>query len=175
MSHHVRVTGRRPHTKSYSQENREILGLAFARARESNGWSRPAFSRLSGVGKTSLYKLETGIAVGPTVYEAAARALPGWTEATPKIILDGGPIPSNESQPEPAASNEGVDEANYEDIWSPESLLVFEALEAIARSRGKELDEATIADMRAFAERKRRNRPAETVVTPHDGSHEDSE
>lgn len=107
MSHHVAVTGLRPHTKSFSQEQRETLGLAFTRAREAAGWSRPAFSRISRVGKTSLYKLETGIPVGPSVYEAAARALPGWNEDTPLGILAGELAPSNspaeEEVPTPAS------------------------------------------------------------------------
>lgn len=42
----------------------------------------------------SLEKLEGGdVGVGQKVLFAVARALPGWTEDTPKTILEDGPIP----------------------------------------------------------------------------------
>jgi hypothetical protein len=91
------VTGLRPHTKSFSQEARDTLGVAFGRAREAAGYpSRPAFAKASGVGKTSLYKLESGIPVSASVYEAAARAIPGWTEDTPIAVLAGEDPPSTD-------------------------------------------------------------------------------
>lgn len=84
------VTGLRPHTKTFSQEARDRLGIAFARAREAAGYtSRPAFASVSRVGVTSLWKLESGKPVSAVVYEAAARALPNWTEDTPLSILRG--------------------------------------------------------------------------------------
>lgn len=53
---------------------------------------------------TSLVKLERGKPVGPLVYEAAARALPGWTEDTPRTILDDPEAPTTPtSRPEVAA------------------------------------------------------------------------
>lgn len=52
------------------------------------------------IGKTSLWKLETGVAVGADVYEAAARVLPRWNEDTPVIILEGGPIPATVPDPD---------------------------------------------------------------------------
>lgn len=98
MSHHERVTARRPHTKLYDKTDRVRLGLSVARAREAAGYPfRPAFEKASGVGSTSLWKLENGDPVGPLVYEAVARALPGWTEDTPRQILEGA------SPPEPPA------------------------------------------------------------------------
>lgn len=94
VRHHDGVTARRPHTKLYEQSDRERLGKAVARAREAAGFKfRPAFEKASGVGSTSLYKLEAGDPVGPTVYEAAARALPNWTEDTPRLILEGADPP----------------------------------------------------------------------------------
>jgi len=96
VSHHVSVTGLRPHTKQYDQAAREVLGLAVIRAREAAGYTRPAFVKISGVGKTSLYKIESGIPVSASVYEAVARALPRWTEDTPRIVLEDGPIPPTE-------------------------------------------------------------------------------
>lgn len=94
VRHHEPVTARRPHTKLYEQTDRERLGKAVARAREAAGFKfRPAFEKASGVGATSLYKLERGAPVGPTVYESAARALPHWTEDTPLLILEGSAPP----------------------------------------------------------------------------------
>lgn len=102
VSHHVRVTGLRPHTKEYNRDARERLGLAVQRARERAGYpKRPAFSDVSGVGVTSLWKLETGRPVGPSVYEAVARALPAWNEDTPKEVLEGADPPTVTAKPAP--------------------------------------------------------------------------
>lgn len=55
---------------------------------------RPSFAALIGKSVRSLVKLEQGVPVGPTVYEAAADHLPGWTRDTPKAILDGSSPPT---------------------------------------------------------------------------------
>jgi hypothetical protein len=69
------------------------------RAREADGHMyRPSFARRAGISVASLLKLETGKPVGPTVYEAVARALSSWTEGTPRHILDGGEPPSHAAQ-----------------------------------------------------------------------------
>lgn len=102
MSHHVLVTGLRPHTKSFSQEARDDLGIAIARAREAAGHKfRPSFAKDAGISTTSLWKLETGHPVTASTYEAAARALPRWTEETPVQILNGEDPPPTEPLPEP--------------------------------------------------------------------------
>lgn len=89
------MDAQRPHTKDYSPEARERLGLAVQRAREAAGHTfRPSFADKTGVGITSLVKLERGKPVGPYVYEGAARHLPNWTEDTPRDILEGGPAPA---------------------------------------------------------------------------------
>lgn len=95
VRHDALVTPLRPHTKEYEDDARRTLGLAVTRAREAidHKW-RPSFARLAKISIRSLVKLEKGEAVGPTVYEAVARVLPGWTEDTPQTILEGGPIPS---------------------------------------------------------------------------------
>lgn len=85
----------RPHTRDFSQEARERLGLAVKRAREALPASMVAFAaQAPGISKRSLVYLEKGEPVGPRVYEAAARAFPNWTVDTPMDILMGGPIPS---------------------------------------------------------------------------------
>lgn len=98
------VAETRPHTRDYSPEARQRLGLAVQRAREAMGPHpyRPSFATLIGKSVRSLVKLEQGDPVGPTVYEAAADHLPGWTRDTPKAILEGGdPPPLREAtQPE---------------------------------------------------------------------------
>lgn len=89
----------RPHTKTYSQEARERLGLAVVRAREAAGYThRPALSDKVGISVRSIVKLEQGDPVGPPVYEAVARALPHWDVTTPKAILEGAAAPPLEGE-----------------------------------------------------------------------------
>lgn len=93
------VAETRPHTRDYSPEARQRLGIAVQRAREAVGHPyRPSFAALIGRSVRSLVKLEQGEPVGPTVYEAAADHLPGWTRDTPKAILEGAEAPT---EPEP--------------------------------------------------------------------------
>jgi len=88
------VTGQRPHTRDYPDAARTRLGVIITRTRQAIGYKgRPEFTSIAGVGLTSLVKLETGKPVGPDVYEAVARALPGWTEDTPLLILEGADAP----------------------------------------------------------------------------------
>lgn len=91
----------RPNTKDYPEDARKALGVAVARGREAAGhqW-RPSFAKAAKMSLRSLVKLETGEPVGPTVYEAAARALPAWTVDTPRDILEGGQPPEPDSSAE---------------------------------------------------------------------------
>lgn len=103
VRHHASMGALRPHTKDYPTDARERLGLAVQRAREAADFPfRPAFAEATGIGMTSLVKLERGKPVGPLVYETVARQLPDWTEDTPRVILEGGPIPD----PAPRATKE---------------------------------------------------------------------
>lgn len=144
MSHHESVTARRPHTKLYDKTARVRLGLAVARAREAAGYQfRPAFEKAAGVGSTSLWKLENGDPVGPLVYEAVARALPGWDEDTPRLILEGEAgaptverAPASPVIPKPEASE-------YEYILAVVSHLI--------RDRNMTADEVVIAVRMAAA------------------------
>ncbi|WP_409186668.1 hypothetical protein F9C11_21505 [Amycolatopsis sp. VS8301801F10] len=103
----------RPHTKQYEESARVRLGKAIARGREAAGhqW-RPSFAEEAHISVRSLVKLEQGKPVGPQVYEAVARALPGWSEDTPQEILEGGPIPAS---PEPAEPRKPVKEFPIEE------------------------------------------------------------
>ena len=172
------MSPRRTRTADYDEAARTRLAEAVVDARRAVGWnSTMDLVRAVGRSQRAIYALEAAEpTVGQSILQAVGAALgahlAGWDANTPRQILNGAPVPPIERRatpPEPSSDE------REEDIWSDESMLVFAALEAIARSRGRELDEATIAEMRASAARKRRNRPAETLVTPHDGSHEDSD
>jgi hypothetical protein len=70
-------------------------------AREAAGHRyRTSFFKAAGISKRSLEAVESlepdAASVGETVLHAIGRALPTWTEDTPRLILEGGPIPSNE-------------------------------------------------------------------------------
>jgi hypothetical protein len=94
VRHDAQVIAQRPHTKTYPAEARERLALAVMRGREAAGYKfRPAFAQDAKIGVRSLLNLESAKPVGPIVYESVARALPNWDEDTPRLILDGGPIP----------------------------------------------------------------------------------
>lgn len=88
-------------TTDYDADDRLRLGRAVREAREAAGdKSRPKFlakygtHTSYGINKKSLELLERGQpGVGGPILRAVGRALPGWTEGTPKIILEGGPIP----------------------------------------------------------------------------------
>jgi hypothetical protein len=71
---HEPVAALRPHTREYDADARARLGIAVTRARQAAGYpKRPGFlDTLSGVGITSLVKLETGKPVGPDRYEPVA-------------------------------------------------------------------------------------------------------
>jgi transcriptional regulator with XRE-family HTH domain len=82
-------------TADFSQERRELLGEAVRNQREADGFKfRPAFAAFAGISKRSLADLEQGKpGIGETNLRAVGKALSTWTEETPRIILEGGPIP----------------------------------------------------------------------------------
>jgi hypothetical protein len=89
---------RRVRTANYSQEARWRLARAIINAREAAGHKyRPSFYKAAGISKRSLEAAESlepnAASVGETVLHAIGRALPTWTEDTPRIILEGGPVP----------------------------------------------------------------------------------
>ncbi len=86
-------------TANYSASARTRLGEAVSIARQAAGFPfRPQFAKRHGINKRSLELLEHGDpGVGETILFAVARALPNWTESTPRAILEGGPIPPTAS------------------------------------------------------------------------------
>src|SRR5262245_27007857 len=63
MNHHGPVASR-PNTKDFPESRRIALGVAVIRGRESMALSQRAFAALARIGRTSLFKLETGEPVG---------------------------------------------------------------------------------------------------------------
>jgi len=113
VRHDAHMSERRPHTKVYSVRARDTLGLAVTRAREAAGHQhRPSFAKEARISVRSLLKLETGEPVGAQVYESVARALPGWTEDTPRAILDGGQSPPTTETPQGGVEPDVVDVAD---------------------------------------------------------------
>lgn len=149
VSHHVSVTGLRPHTKAFSQEARDALGIAVMRAREAAGHPfRPTFAEAAGIGKTSLYKLESGIAVSASVYEAAARVLPNWTEDTPRLILEGEPPPPTTPIEVPAPDDAADESAVDHTEWSEEDEQRYQLLKGMLRTQGLEMTPHTLRIMK---------------------------
>lgn len=100
VRHDSYVPDTRPHTRTFSDEAREVLGREIQRARETAGHPyRPSFAELAGppLGVRTLLKLEKGKPVSAMVYEAAGRALgrllEDWSAETPLGILRGAPPP----------------------------------------------------------------------------------
>lgn len=96
-------------TADYSQRERQRLGEAVAAARKAAGHKfRPSFAKAADVSLRSLADLETGKpGTGEANLLAIAAALPGWTPATPREILEGGPAPDPRApEPEPADVSE---------------------------------------------------------------------
>ncbi|ONI73117.1 hypothetical protein ALI144C_45030 [Actinosynnema sp. ALI-1.44] len=100
---------RRLRTADYPIESRHRLADAVTRAREAAGHPyRPSFAEAAGIGVRSLEAVESkkdnAQSVTEKILHAIGRALPHWTEDTPRMILEGGPIPPNDLPP----SGQGV-------------------------------------------------------------------
>jgi hypothetical protein len=95
LRHSAWVTDRKLRTAEYSQEARTRLGAAVTAARVGAGYKfRPPFAKFAGVSLRSLVDLEQGKpGVGEANLLAVSAALPNWTEDTPRVILEGGPVP----------------------------------------------------------------------------------
>jgi hypothetical protein len=141
-------------TGVYPQDARWRLADAVKKAREAAGYrSRPAFYKAAGIGKRSLENVESmepgAASVGESVLHAIGRALPGWTEDTPRIVLEGGAIPVIETVP--AASAESRELAPLDEVLAAD----LDGLKTLARMyawyKARQEDrEATIADQERF-------------------------
>ncbi|WP_414943340.1 hypothetical protein [Amycolatopsis sp. cmx-11-32] len=94
----------RTRTANYSETARQRLGNAVAIARQAAGHKyRTTFAREhEGLNVRSLELLENGKpGVAQAVLVAVGRALPNWDEETPRVILEGGPIPPTAAPTDP--------------------------------------------------------------------------
>lgn len=89
-------------TGDYPEDNRNRLATAVQRARDAAGpWSQQQLADRAKVSKRSIIYLENAEPrVGRRVLEGVGRALPGWTEDTPRAILEGEDPPLTD-QPDP--------------------------------------------------------------------------
>lgn len=139
------VAPARLNTGDYTEDARARLATAVLRARETAGpWSQQQLADRARVSKRSIIYLEgSEPRVGRKVLEAVARALPNWTEETPRLILEGAdPPPTNDgppSAPEPAPRAPGLSDAERSLIralrrrgWPAEDIA--EALDELRRS-----------------------------------------
>jgi hypothetical protein len=135
MHHHVDMPARKLRTADYPQVARDRLGAAVADARVALGHKfRPGFAMSAGVSLRSLADIERGKpGVGEVNLLTVARALPGWTEDTPRDILEGGPIP-----PPPTRRPKRPSETPAQHEWSAESrarILAMSGREIIEQGR----------------------------------------
>lgn len=158
MRDYAPVATRRLRTANYDDVARQRLGDAFAKAREAAGYrTTAAFGRAAGIRSTaSLEWLERGRpGVGQSILFAVGRFMPGWTEDTPRAILEGGDVPSVPEGAEPAPDDEDNEVAKLEigtGEWlgyfrirlSPEDYAEVLALWRMARQAQKERDAAVI-------------------------------
>jgi hypothetical protein len=97
MRDNPEVATSRLRTANYSHEARVRLAEAVVAAREAAGFKfRVEFAKgTPGVNLRSLDKVENAEpGVGATILRAIGRALPHWTEDTPRAILEGSPVPA---------------------------------------------------------------------------------
>ena len=98
MRNHAAVSpARRLSTTNYSEPQRQRLADAVKKARAAAGYpKRTEFSRAFDINLPSLGLLENAKpGVGESILLAVGRALPTWTEDTPRLILEGGDPPLN--------------------------------------------------------------------------------
>ncbi|MEA5366041.1 hypothetical protein VA596_41390 [Amycolatopsis sp., V23-08] len=104
------VSRKQIRTGDYPPEPRARLGDAVAKARTAAGWQyrtdlvKAAEAAGEKLSIRSLQALETGDAsVGQSALFTVARMLPGWTEDTPRHILEGGEPPATSDQRPPTS------------------------------------------------------------------------
>ena len=103
MREDARMGTARASTGDYPEDARKRLGDAVMRAREAAGFPyRPGFANAVGRSVRSILKIESGDPVGPALYTAVGRFLPGWDEDTPIQILTGSAPPTPRPMPEPS-------------------------------------------------------------------------
>lgn len=127
-------------TGDYPDPARVRLGRAVEAARIAAGYrTRTAFIAKAGISMRSLKYVEQGNrGVGPKVLNPIATYLPGWTEDTPRHILEGGepPEPSIKPQPQEQVQPEMTPDEKREALVEIFALMATyepERLEAVRR------------------------------------------
>jgi hypothetical protein len=160
MRDHARVPTRRLRTANYSDKAKKDLGDAFAKAREAAGYkSTAAFARAARIKSVaSLEMLENGKpGVGQSILFAVGRFMPGWTEDTPRQILEGELSQEDAVQAvRPSAEVDTVnpvlgyeESANRPAIGSPEWLIHY--AEILQEEDFREVREVLLRMLRAEA------------------------
>jgi len=140
------VASPRTRTALYSETRRQDLAAAVIKAREHAGWPTTVdFIKAVGRGSRAIYALENAEpTVGQVILHAVGRTLgsrlPGWSQDTPRHILEGNPAP-------PLSATPGQDTAE-EDPWSEEDEKLYDALDAIVRPHGLRLTPKIVQAMR---------------------------
>jgi transcriptional regulator with XRE-family HTH domain len=111
--------------------------------------SKEALAKTAGISVRSVSKLEQPIGeppVGSQVLEAVARVLPNWTAETPRVILDGGPAPSDTVTEEPQSTVDRED--STPDWWTTEDETRFQLLKSMLNAQGLRLTVRNYLTMR---------------------------
>jgi len=157
MRNHAGVARRQLRTSNYTAEDRNRLGEAVEAARLAAGYKfRTEFVRAHGIknlrGLELLEQGQTG--VGQAFLYEVARALPGWTEDTPRAILEGAaapPIAAEGTVPDPATDAE-------DDGWSDEDEEFYQSLVVFLKAHGLKPTPQIIQAMRQEWEREQAER-----------------
>lgn len=132
-------------TTDYPEAARIRLGRAVQAARTRAGYSRTAFAEkvgpgMAGISKRHLADLEGGRpGISDTKLRAVARHLPGWTEDTPRAILEGAAPPVAalpEFSPEIQARLDRIERSLGRDAYIEARDLLREAQKYSDRERG---------------------------------------
>lgn len=140
-------------TKDYPDTARKRLGEMVEQARRAAGFRyRTDFCRAHGIKNLrGLELLESGQpGVGQASLFEIARALPGWTEDTPKVILEGGDAPPisespSSTAPGPVASRTfSGEDLELAVLLARKGLSSEEIRRVIDRGSGKTSDQLTV-------------------------------
>ena len=172
LRHSATVMARNLRTSDYSRPARDRLAGAVAQARRAAGHRfRPSFAAEAGISKRSLEAVELNDAsVGVSILEDIGRALgkhfAEWSADTPRTILEGGPVPSLESVPEPTDVNEEMltslremrDLLDRSPVSGPEAAEFMDRLAQTWRQQEKDLGRYT-RTLRIFTDETERDTP----------------
>lgn len=93
--------------------------------------SKEALAQAAGISVRSVSKLEQPVGqlpVGSTVLEAVGRALPNWTEDTPRLILEGEPAPPTTPIEQPSPVEDSADQFSSHTELSEEDKARLDVL-----------------------------------------------